>query len=140
MGVLDGFRAVFLDSSFLIALFAKHDGLHRRAMDLFQDVAADGAEPCTIWDCVSESVTILGRHHGYGPAMTLAKSLDDLTLVPYDTSHRLAALSAFARLARRRPVSFVDVLAAEVLHAELPGAPALSFDDDFRALGLTVIR
>ena len=139
MGVLDGFDTVFLDSSFLIALFAKQDGLHPRARVLFEEVASAGAEPCTIWDCVSESLTVLRRHHGYGPAMTLARSLDDLTLISYDTSHRLAAVAAFGRCARQRPVSYVDVLVGEVLRRELPGTPALSFDRDFRALGLTVI-
>jgi predicted nucleic acid-binding protein len=139
MGAVDGFQAVFLDSSFLIALFAKNDGLHSRAKALFEDVAASGAEPCTIWDCVSESLTILRRHHGYGPSMTLAKSLGDLTLISYDTSHRLAAVAAFGRFTRKRPLSYVDVLIAEVLRREVPGTPALSFDRDFRALGLTVI-
>jgi predicted nucleic acid-binding protein len=139
MGAIDGFRSVFLDASFLVALFGKQDGLHGRACELFEDVADANADPCTIWDCFSEALTVLRRHHGYGAALALAGSLSDLTIVATDTSHRLAALDVFKRHARKRAISFVDALSAVVVRRELAGAPALSFDRDFRALGLTVI-
>jgi hypothetical protein len=43
------------------------------------------------------------------------------------------------RARNRRAVSFVDVLCAVVIRRELSGSPALSFDRDFRTMGLTVI-
>jgi predicted nucleic acid-binding protein len=140
MGALDGFETAFLDASFLIALFAKQDKLHGRAYELFEDLAEAGTAPCTIWDCLSEAITILRRHYGFSSAMALIASVPEFHLLPYDTSHRLAALQDFGRFAQKRPISFVDVLAAVVLKRELPNAPALSFDRDFRTLGLTVIR
>jgi predicted nucleic acid-binding protein len=48
-------------------------------------------------------------------------------------------LDVFRRYSRKRAISFVDALSAVVVRRELAGAPALSFDRDFRALGLTVI-
>ena len=139
MGAIDGFPSVFLDASFLVALFGKQDALHDRARALFEDVADANSAPCTIWDCISESLTVLRRHYGYGAAVALVGSLSDLTIVATDTSHRLAALDVFKRHSRKRPISFVDALSAVVVRLELAGAPALSFDRDFRALGLTVI-
>jgi predicted nucleic acid-binding protein len=139
MGALEGFGRVFLDSSFLVALYGADDTMHDRAVELLEQADEAGSELCTIWDCVSESMTVVRRHYGYGSACALADSLDDLTLVTYDTSQRLEAVREFRRRSRRHPLSFVDVLCSVVIRETLDGAPALSFDRDFRALGLTVI-
>jgi predicted nucleic acid-binding protein len=139
MGALEGFPRVFLDSSFLVALYGTGDTMHPRALELLADAEAAGSELCTIWDCVSESMTVLRRHFGYRAACALADSLDDLTMVTYDTSHRIEAVRRFRRRARKRPLSFVDVLCSVVISEVLGGAPAMSFDRDFASLGLTVI-
>jgi predicted nucleic acid-binding protein len=139
MPAIEGFPRLFLDSSFLIALFGRQDSLHPRAVELLEEADRAGSELCTLWDCLSEALTILRRHFGYRAACALANSLPDLTLVTYDTSHRLEAVQRFKRVARSQAVSFVDVLCAVVVERELRGAPALSFDRDFRKLGLTVI-
>src|SRR5215470_5695126 len=120
---LDGFSSVFLDTSFLVALFGREDAMHARAAELLG--AADRAECrlCTIWDCLSEALTVLRRHFGYRPAVALADSLEDMTLVTYDTSHRLEAVARFRRRARRRPVRFVDILCSVVIETEPRGAP-----------------
>ncbi len=140
MAAIEGFGRLFLDSSFLIALYGVDDAMHVRAVELLEDADRAGARLCTLWDCVGESLTVLRRHFGWRAARELAAGVDDLILVPCDTSHRLAAVAEFVRLSRgRRPPSFVDVLCSVVIRAELDGAPALSFDRDFRRLGLTVI-
>jgi predicted nucleic acid-binding protein len=139
MSGVEGLSTLFLDASFLVALFGAGDTMHQRAVELLR--AADSAECrlCTIWDCLSEALTVLRRHFGYRAACALADSVQDLTLVTYDTSHRLEAVARFRRRTRRRPLSVVDVLCSVVVERELAGAPALSFDRDLRALGLTVI-
>ncbi|MGH7895890.1 MAG: type II toxin-antitoxin system VapC family toxin [Candidatus Binatia bacterium] len=140
MAASDGPSRLFLDSSFLVALYASEDRMHARAVELLREADRSAARLCTIWDCVGESLTVLRRHFGHRAACALADSVRDLTLVTYDTSHRLEALAEFKRRSRgRRGVSFVDVLCAVVIRRELGGDPALSFDRDFRALGLTVI-
>jgi predicted nucleic acid-binding protein len=140
MGALDGFAGVFLDASFLIAFHAPGDASHQRAVALMRDVEAAGSKPITIWDCIGESLTLLRRHFGYRQTLALADNLENLALITYDTSHRLDAVARFRKLSRARRISFVDVLCAVVIERELPETPALSFDRDFRALGLTVIR
>jgi predicted nucleic acid-binding protein len=130
----------FLDSSFLVALYGSQDRMHARAVELLAEADRVDAHLCTIWDCVGESLTVLHRHFGYRAASVLADSLEDLTLIVVDTSHRLQALADLRRRSRRQGrLSFVDVLCGVVIREELGGAPALSFDRDFRALGLTVI-
>jgi predicted nucleic acid-binding protein len=114
--------------------------MHGRALELLEEADRAAAQLCTIWDCVGESLTVLRRHFGHRAACALADSVRDLVLVGIDTSHRLQALAEFRRLSRgQRRLSLVDVLCAVVIRRELAGDPALSFDRDFRALGLTVI-
>ena len=140
MTTIEASSRLFLDSSFLVALHGSQDRMHGRAVELLEEADRAAARLCTIWDCVSESLTVLRRHFGHRVACALADGVHDLTLVATDTSHRLQALAEFKRLSRgRRRVSYVDVLCAVVIREELGGDPALSFDRDFRALGLTVI-
>ena len=140
MATISGFDRLFLDTSFLIAVYGIEDAMHGRAIELLEEADAVDARLCTIWDCVSEALTLLRRHFSYRAACALADGVSQVTLVTYDTSHRLEALADFRRVARnRRAVSFVDVLCAVVIRRELSGSPALSFDRDFRTLGLTVI-
>ena len=114
--------------------------MHARAVELLREADRADARLCTIWECIGESLTVVGRHFGHRPAAALADGIRDLTIVGADVSHRLQALADFKRLSRgRRTLSFVDVLCAVVIRQELDGDPALSFDRDFRALGLTVI-
>jgi predicted nucleic acid-binding protein len=140
MATIEGFDRLFLDSSFLIALHGVDDAMHPRAVELLEQADRAGARLCTLWDCVGESLTVLRRHFGWRAARALAAGVGELVLLPCDTSHRLQAVSEFVRVSRgRRPPSFVDVLCAVVIRTELGGDPALSFDRDFRRLGLTVI-
>ena len=139
--VTEGFDRLFVDSSFLVAVYGIEDTMHPRAVELLEEADEGDACLCTLWDCVSEALTIVRRHFGYRAACVLADSVQALTLVPCDTSHRLEALADFKRLSRgRRSISFVDVLCAVIIRRELGGAPALSFDRDFARLGLTVLR
>jgi predicted nucleic acid-binding protein len=140
MATIDGLRRLFLDSSFLVALYGPSDRMHARAVELLREADRADARLCTIWECIGESLTVVRRHFGHRPAAALADGIRDLTIVGADVSHRLQALADFKRLSRgRRTLSFVDVLCAVVIRQELDGDPALSFDRDFRALGLTVI-
>jgi predicted nucleic acid-binding protein len=138
---IEGFDRLFLDASFLVATYGVEDAMHSRATELLEEADTAGAHLCTIWDCLSEALTILRRHFGYRAACALADSVPDFTLVTHDTSHRLQALKDLKRLSRgRRAISFVDVLCAVVIRRELSGCAALSFDRDFARLGLTVVH
>lgn len=140
MVTIEGFDRLFLDASFLVALYGVGDAMHARATELLVEADRAAARLCTIWECVGESLTVLRRHFGHRAACALADGISDLILIPCDTSHRLEALARFKRLTRvRRGLSFVDVLCAVVIRRELQNGPALSFDRDFRTLGLTVI-
>jgi predicted nucleic acid-binding protein len=141
MATIEGLHRLFLDSSFLVALYGTSDRMHVRAIELLHEAEDTEARLCTIWDCVGEALTVLRRHFGHRAACALADSVHDLALVGCDASHRLQALADFKRFARaRRGLSFVDVLCGVIVRRELGGDPVLSFDRDFRSLGLTVIQ
>jgi len=137
---LEGFDRVFLDASFLIAVYGLEDRMHGRAVALLDEADRAGTHLCTIWDCVSEALTLLRRHFGHRAACALIDSVPELTLLSCDTSHRLEALAHFKRWSRgRRAISFVDTLCAVIIRRELGGCPALSFDRDFARLDLTTL-
>jgi predicted nucleic acid-binding protein len=81
MGVLDGAARVFLDSSFLIALYGASDASHRRAVELLEEADTADSQLCTIWDCLGESLTILRRHFTHRAALALIDSIADLRFV-----------------------------------------------------------
>ena len=114
--------------------------MHGRALELLAEAEGEECRLCTLWDCVGEALTVLRRHFGHEAACALADSLGDLTLLGPDASQRLETLAVFRRFSRgRKAPSLVDALCAVVIHRELEGTPALSFDRDWRRLGLTVI-
>jgi predicted nucleic acid-binding protein len=140
MAAIEGFDRLFLDASFLVAVYGIEDAMHARAVELLREADRAGSRLHTTWDCISEALTILRRHFGHRAACALANGVHHLTIVTCDTSHRLEALADFKRFSRgRRAISFVDVLCAVMIRRELAGSPALSFDRDFANLGLTVI-
>ena len=49
------------------------------------------------------------------------------------------AIEIFSKLSKDRKISFVDALSNVIITEDLKNIPEMSFDDDFRALGLTTI-
>jgi predicted nucleic acid-binding protein len=136
---LIGFKDVYCDASFFIALFSKKDTKHRRALELFREIKDSRIAIHTCWFVISEAMTVLLYQYGYSEALAFNQSVD-LYRIYYPTeSQHHQAIAIFNLFGKDRKISFVDALSKVLISGELENMPALSFDKDFRALGLTTI-
>ena len=92
------------------------------------------------WDIVSETLTLLRYRRSYRAALTfLSEIKPDLHVVYYGNGVRAEAEQIFRRYGRYHKLSVGDAVSFVVVTTLLDDIPSLVFDEDFRALGLTVI-
>ncbi len=139
MNSLRGFDTVCCDASFFIALFSKKDTKHKRALELFREIKDNRIIMHTSWFVISEAMTVLLYQYSYSEALTFNQSIDLYKIYHSTESHHQQALALFNLFGKDRKISFVDALSRVLISGELKNMPALSFDRDFRALGLTII-
>ena len=118
MSTLRGFRSVFCDASFFVALFSKKDAEHKRALELFKEIKAEKISICTSWFIISEAIPVLLYKYGYTEARVFGESIHLYQAVHSKESQHHQALPLFNLYGKDR---------------------AISFDEDFRSLGLTTI-
>jgi predicted nucleic acid-binding protein len=132
-------REVFADTSYFYALLNARDHYHPRAVEISKQVGALGAEVCTTWDVVVETVTVLRYRAGFDLAkLFITKAPVDLTILHPLEAERELAIKVFLQRSRERELSLCDALSYAIVSTRLDWAPCLSFDADFAALGLTV--
>ena len=131
---------VFCDTSFFYACLDPADVNHRRARALADEAARSGTVLWTTWDVVSETVTLLRYRRSYAAALAFLTDVKpQLRLVAYGDRVRDEAEAVFRLYGRGRRLSFCDAISFVVAGTLLGHLPCLSFDEDFRRLGLTVI-
>ena len=139
MKTLKGFHAVYCDASFFIALFSKKDTKHKRALELFKEIKAERIAIHTSWFVISEAMTVLRYQYGYPEALSFNQAIDLYEIHHSTVSQLQQAKPTFNLFSKDKKISFVDALARVLILEELKKMPALSFDDDFRAMGLPTI-
>ena len=139
MKTLKGFNSVFCDASFFVALFSKKDSKHKRGLELFKEIKEYRILIYTSWFIISETMTVLLYRYGYTEALTFNQSIDLYRILNPSESQHHQAIALFDLFARDRKISFVDVLSYIFIKDKLAGIPAISFDKDFKTLGLTTI-
>src|SRR3990170_98399 len=139
MMTLKGLRAVYCDASFFIALFSKKDTAHRRAVELFKEIRENKIVIHTSWFIISEAMTVLLYQYGYSEALAFNQSVDLYRISHSTESQHHQAIALFNLFGKNRKISFADALSHVLISGELMNMPALSFDKDFRVLGLTTI-
>jgi predicted nucleic acid-binding protein len=131
---------IFCDTSFFYACLDPKDTNHARARELVTESASVGATFCTTWDIISETVTLLRYRRNFQAALAFLTDVKPgLYLVAYGDRVREEAEQFFRAYARDHRLSFCDALSFVVVTTLLNHAPCLTFDDDFRGLGLTVL-
>ena len=139
MRYLEGFHSIYCDASFFIALFSKKDTKHKRALELFKEIKQNRIIIHTSWFVVSEAMTVLLYQYGYSEALIFNQSID-LNKISYSTeSQHHQAIALFNLYNQDRKISFVDALSRIIITGELKNMPAISFDTDFKTMGLTTI-
>jgi predicted nucleic acid-binding protein len=139
MQTLKGIGAVYCDASFFVALFSKKDVKHKRALRLFKEIKENRIMIHSCWFVISEAMTVLLYQYGYSEALTFNQSIDLYKILPSTESQHHQAIALFNLFGKDRKISFVDALSRVLISGELKNIPALSFDRDFRAMGLTTI-
>lgn len=131
---------LFCDTSFFYACLDPSDVNHPRALELVEQAAAARSDLSTTWDVVSETVTLLRYRLSFGAAWSfLSEVRPNLRLVHYGDAVRAEAEEVFRLYGEERRLSFCDAISFVVVTTMLGDPPCLAFDQDFRALGLTVL-
>jgi predicted nucleic acid-binding protein len=139
MKALKGFNSVYCDASFFVALFSKKDSKHKRALELFHEIKEFRILIYTSWFIISEAMTVLLYRYGYLETLAFNQSIALYRILISSESQHRQAIALFNLFARDRKISSVDAL-SYILIKDMPaGIPAISFDEDFKALGLTTI-
>jgi len=139
METLKGFDEVYCDASFFVALFSKRDTKHKRALQLFKEIKENRILIHTSWFIISEAMTVLLYQYGYSEALTFNQSIDLYSIYHSTESQHHQAIALFNLFGKDRKISFVDALSRILISGERKNMPALSFDNDFKALGITTI-
>ncbi|MBI4698516.1 MAG: type II toxin-antitoxin system VapC family toxin [Nitrospirae bacterium] len=139
MKTLKGLKAVYCDASFFVALFSKKDTKHRRALELFKEIEENKIAIYTCWFIISEAMTVLLYQYGYSEALAFNQSVDIYRVLCTTESQHYQAMALFNLYGKDRKISFVDALSRVLISGELKNMPALSFDKDFKSMGLTTI-
>jgi predicted nucleic acid-binding protein len=131
---------VFCDTGFLYACLARGDRHYDRAGELLEQCRNQRIRMFSTWEVVSETVTLFAyRLHPQAAVQFLDTIKPELALVPITQAVLSEAEQVFRRRARSHRLSFCDAVSFVVVTTLLDDIPCLSFDDDFKALGLTVI-
>jgi predicted nucleic acid-binding protein len=129
----------FCDTSFFFASLCREDFNYDRAGTVLAECQERSVTLYTTWDVVSETVTLLRYRAGYTMAVQFLDVIKPtLAIVRYDDSVRSAAEAVFKKLSRDKRLSYCDALSFVIISHLLDGIPCLTFDKDFRSLGLTV--
>jgi predicted nucleic acid-binding protein len=139
MKSLKGLNAVYCDASFFVALFSKKDAKHKRALNLFKEIKENRIIIHTCWFIISEAMTVLLYQYGYREALAFNQSIDLYKIIHSTESQHHQAIALFNLFGKDKKISFVDALSRVLISGNLKNIPALSFDRDFRTMGLTTI-
>jgi predicted nucleic acid-binding protein len=131
---------VFCDPSFFYACLDPRDTNHARAQALVAESAFVGTTLCTTWDIISETVTLLRYRRHFRAALAFLNEVKPgLQIVLYGDRVREEAEQIFRSYAHDHRLSFCDAISFVVVTSLLDHLPCFTFDEDFRALGLTVL-
>jgi predicted nucleic acid-binding protein len=130
---------VFCDTSFYFASLCPDDSNFEKAGELLEYCANNTVTQYTTWDIISETVTLLRYRADYKTAVEFLDTVKPaLSIIKYEDSIRSAAEEVFKKLSKDKRLSFCDAISYVVVTHILDDIPCLTFDKDFRTLGLTV--
>ena len=131
---------LFCDTAFFFASLDPQDTNHQRALELNEEIRSSQIQLFTTWDIVSETVTLLRYRSSFDTAIAFLDQIKPaLGIVEYGQGVRAEAEGIFRIYGREHTLSYCDVLSFVVITTLLDHMPCLTFDADFRRLGLTVI-
>lgn len=129
----------FCDTSFFFASLCPDDSNFEKAGELLEYCKNNAVTLYTTWDIISETATLLRYRAGYTTAVKFVNIIKPvLSIVHYEDSVRTAAEEVFKKLSKDKRLSFCDAVSFVVITHLLDNIPCLTFDKDFKSLGLMV--
>ncbi|MBI4683660.1 MAG: type II toxin-antitoxin system VapC family toxin [Nitrospirae bacterium] len=130
---------VFCDTSFFFASLCPDDFNFEKAGELLEYCKENKTVLYTTWDIIGETITLIRYRADYNTAVEFFDKVKPaLSIVRFDDSVRIAAETVFRKLSKDKRLSFCDAISYVVITHMLDNIPCLSFDKDFRSLGLMV--
>jgi len=137
---MQGIKHLFGDMSFFYAVLDKRDSDHSSASQLAEFIQERQIPLITTWEVIVETVTLLRYRYSYRGATTfINRVLPQLNVFYVDAEVRAKAFDAFLKLSRDKEISLCDAISYIVITEHLNFIPCLTFDKDFKQLGLTVL-
>ncbi len=131
---------LFCDTSFFYACLDPADANHLRAAAVLAEASATGSAFCTTWDVIGETVTLLRYRRNFRTALAFLDEVKPaLQLISYGDRVRLEAERLFREYGRDHRLSFCKAISFVVVTTLLNHLACLTFDRDFRSLGLTTL-
>ena len=129
----------FCDTSFFFASLYPGDTNYDRAGDILAECREQSVTLHTTWDIVSETIALLRYRASYKTAVQFLDVIKPtLAIVRYDDLVRSAAEEVFRKFSKDKKLSYCDALSFVIITDLLDSMSCLTFDRDFRNLGLMV--
>jgi predicted nucleic acid-binding protein len=135
------YHALFFDTSFWIALMYLKDEEHQKSELFFYSILETNISLFTTIDVISETITTLRylRRIGYHLAKKFIEEIRPQLLVRYPTKNDYDRVQElYIKYAKDTEISFCDLVSYVIVKERLNDIPCLSFDSDFKKLGLNV--
>lgn len=137
---MQGIKHLFVDTSFFYAVLDKRDRDHPAANRLAQFIQERQIPLITTWEVIIETVTLLRYRYSYRGATTfIDQVLPQLNIFYIDAEMRAEALHAFLEFSRDKKISLCDAVSYIVITERLNFIPCLTFNEDFKQLGIIVL-
>lgn len=130
---------VLCDTSFMVSLYAVKDPLRDEGLEVYEELKRSGRRLVTTWMAVSETIALLRYRYGYREAMAFVHSLRGWEVREIDPDQYQRALGLWEARAKEHPLSLTDVVLYVLATTEDPPMPVVTFDQDFRRLGVATI-
>jgi predicted nucleic acid-binding protein len=132
-------KKAFCDTSFFFASLCPDDSNYKKAGEILKYCKDNNIMLYTTWDVISETVTLLRYRVNYNIAIQFLETIKpSLFIVQYGDSVKTAAEEIFKKFSRDKRLSFCDAISYVIITHLLDNISCLTFDKDFRSLGLTV--
>lgn len=136
------YRKFFFDTSFWIALVNSKDKNHKIAKHFYYSVLKRNNLLYTTIDVISETITTLRYtiRVGYHLSKRFLEEIRPQLLARYPTKDDYQRVQdLYLKYAKDKEISFCDLVSYVIVKERLNDIPCLSFDSDFKQLGLNVL-
>lgn len=138
--LIENHSHIFCDTSFFYSSLIPSDSNYDIAQKWSHEMNQHQTICTTTWDIISETLTLLIARHSYSAAITFIEKVEpSLKKIEYGDELRQQAIKTFKKFNKDNQFSFCDCLSYQVIRDLLGNIPTLSFDEDFKKMGLTLL-